>query len=97
MSEILLRKQRKQAMIFSEPEDAIVAVDNMAAIRIDIRQVQREGEDEGENKILHDAPIFANDAKVLFAEQSHESDEEGWQNRRDQELENFGAPKYLAA
>ena len=77
MSEVLKKKQRKQAMIFSEPEDDIVVEDNMAAIRIDIIRAQSEEEDEGEDKIEHDAPVFVNDAKMLFNEQSHETEEEG--------------------
>ena len=78
MSELLQRKRRKQAMIFSEPEDDIVVEDNMAAIRIDIIRAQSEEEDEGEeDKIEHDAPVFANDAKMLFNEQSRETEEEG--------------------
>ena len=78
MSELLRRKQRKQAMIFSEREDDIVVEDNSsAAIRIDIIQAESEQENEGEDKIQHDAPVFVNDAKMLFNEQSHESEEEG--------------------
>ena len=66
-------------MIFSEPEDDIVVEDNMAAvIRIDTFQAKSEKEEnEGEDKIQHDAPVFVNDAKMLFNEQSHESEEEG--------------------
>lgn len=65
-------------MIFSEPEDDIVVEDNMAAVlRIDTIRAQSEEEDEGEDKIQHDAPVFVNDAKMLFNEQSHESEEEG--------------------
>lgn len=65
-------------MIFSEPEDDIVVEDNMAAVlRIDTIRAQSEEEDEGEDKIQHDAPEFVNNSKMLFNEQSHESEEEG--------------------
>ena len=65
MSELLQRKQRKQAMIFSEPEDDIVVEDNMAAIRIDVIEAQSDEKDEEEDKVQHDAPIFVNDSKML--------------------------------
>ena len=65
MSELLQRKQRKQAMIFSEPEDDIVVEDNMAAIRIDVIEAQSDEKDEEEDKVQHDAPEFVNDSKIL--------------------------------